>query len=161
VGVVSDTHWRGGGRAYPEVLLRGLQGVDLILHAGDLVTLAALEPLWLIAPVVAVAGNVDEMAVRAALPDRRVVQIGPYRVGLTHGHRGVGRNTPERALTTFEFVPLDAVVFGHSHEPLCEERDGVLLFNPGSPTDRRFQPEFSFGILHAAERLWGEIRRFR
>lgn len=161
VGVVSDTHLRSTARPYPNALLQGLQGVDLILHAGDLTVLAALEPLQRIAPVIAVAGNVDEPAVRAALPERRLVRAGAYRIGLVHGDRGTGRTTVERALNAFSFVPLDAIVFGHTHAPLCEEHNGILLFNPGSPTDRRLQAEFSFGILHLEDRLWGEVLRFR
>ncbi len=158
LGVVSDTHLGYGRRGYPDALLRGLQRVDLILHAGDLVTLAALPPLEAIAPVVAVCGNVDELPVRVVFPTHRVVRAGAYRVGLVHGHQGIGRTTPERAFGAFTGV--DAVVFGHSHTPLCEVRDGVLLLNPGSPTDRRREPRFSYALLHVANRLWGEVRYF-
>lgn len=156
IGVVSDTHLPRFGRGLPEELLRGLQGVDLILHAGDLVTLAVLEPLRKIAPVVAVHGNMDGDEVRQALPARRIVVAGGCRIGLVHGDSGRGRTTPERALNSFTGV--DAVVFGHSHAPLCEEHDGVLLFNPGSPTDKRTQRRFSYGVLNVDGALWGEIR---
>ncbi len=159
IGVVSDTHWPRRARQYRPALLQGLEGVDLILHAGDLTILAALEPLREIAPVVAVCGNVDEMEVRAALPAQRIVRVGRYRIGLTHGHLGTARTTPERALRSFE-PGLDAVVFGHSHAPLHELRDGVLLLNPGSPTDRRHEPRFSYGLLFAENVLRGELHFF-
>ncbi len=161
VGVVSDTHWPRRAHRYPDALLSGLAGVDLILHAGDLVILGALEPLRRIAPVIAVCGNVDEIEVRRELPEKRIVQAGAHRIGVTHGHLGTARTTPERALAAFAGEAVSAVVFGHSHSPLNEMRGGILLFNPGSPTDRRSQPTFSYGILHVEERLWGELRTLR
>lgn len=161
VGVVADTHFGSRGRAYPPELLRGLEGVDLILHAGDLTSLSALEPLQAIAPVAAVAGNVDDPEVRALLPFRRVVLAGPCRVGLVHGHSGAGPTTPDRALRSFADADVAVVVFGHTHAPLCQERGGVLLLNPGSPTTRRHEPDFSFALLHLGERPWAEFRRWR
>lgn len=159
IGVLSDTHMPRRAAGYPEALLQAFRGVDLILHAGDLTTLRALEPLRALAPVVAVAGNTDDAAVRAALPTHRVIEAGGYRIGLTHGHLGPGATTPERARNTFSDVHV--VVFGHSHAPCCEQREGVLLFNPGSPTDRRAQPLFSCGILHLDGPPWGELLTWR
>lgn len=158
VGVISDTHMPRRGRSLPEALQHGLEGVDLILHAGDLVDPSVLEMLEQIAPVAAVCGNSDPLSVRMLLPERRVLQLGRFRVGLIHGHQGIGNSTPERARRAF--TDVDAVVFGHSHIPYCEMKEGVLLFNPGSPTDRRREPHFSYGLLHIAEHLRGEICRF-
>jgi putative phosphoesterase len=157
IGVISDTHVPDRARSLPAAALAALAGSDLILHAGDLVQLAVLEPLAAIAPTLAVYGNVDRSEVRRRLTARGLALVGRWRIGLVHGH-GEGGRTPDRALAAFEAV--DAVVFGHSHRALCERRDSVLLFNPGSPTDRRWGPFCSVGRLRVTEAgIEGEIVR--
>lgn len=147
IGVVADTHIPGRARSLPEGLLQGLAGADLILHAGDICIPDVLDRLAELAPVVAVAGNNDPPALAAALGHRRVVEAGNRRIGLTHGHLGPGRSTVERALRAFGETAVDCVVFGHSHIPYERVHGGVLAFNPGSPTDRRRRPTFSYGML--------------
>ncbi len=159
IGVLADTHIPVKVRALPARVIAALRGVDRILHAGDLVDLSLLDELARIAPTDAVAGNNDPPEVVERLGFRKLIEIGPVRVGLVHGHRGRGRNTPDRATRAFarEPRPPAAVVFGHSHLPLLK-RPGerlfpdapplpFLLFNPGSPTDRRQAPRRSFGFL--------------
>lgn len=167
VGCVSDTHIPVRTRALPAGLLRELGGVDLILHAGDLVSLGVLQDLGRLAPVLAVAGNMDPEGVSERLPEALLVEAGGWRLGLTHGAAGDAPTTPERALEAFtagaSSGPPDVVVFGHSHQPLCERRGPVLLLNPGSPTDRRFASRLSCGILTlpgpgAGREPRGEIR---
>ncbi|MQA00674.1 MAG: YfcE family phosphodiesterase [Dehalococcoidia bacterium] len=153
IGVVSDTHMPRMARDLPEPLRRGLAGVDLILHAGDFVTELAVEALERVAPVIGVAGNNDDAGIRRRFPARQVIEHAGFRIGLVHGHEGRRRTTPERALEAFEGERLALVVFGHSHIPLLDERDGVRLFNPGSPTDKRRQSRFSFGILELGAHL--------
>ncbi|HEY3313999.1 MAG TPA: metallophosphoesterase family protein [Bacillota bacterium] len=148
VGVISDTHIPRRAKALPGWVREAFEGVDLILHAGDLTTLGVLDDLAELAPVEAVAGNVDAMGPAAlALPSRRVVEVGGVRIGLTHGHDGPGSSTPERALAAFREEGVAAVVFGHSHQPMNEVVDGVLLFNPGSATDPRWAGEPTVGLL--------------
>jgi uncharacterized protein len=98
------------------------------------------------APTDAVAGNNDPPELEQRLGSVRVVEVEGVRIGLTHGHLGGGRTTPERAWNTFGRTDpaVHAIAFGHSHMPMIERRDGVWLLNPGSPTDRRRQPTFSF-----------------
>jgi hypothetical protein len=133
----------------------------LILHAGDIFAPWVLDHLGEIAPVLAVIGNGDPDPLRRALPRARVVTIGPHRLGLVHGHEGRGATTPQRAFNTFAPATgepaVDCVVFGHSHQPLSKLQGGVLLFNPGSPTDKRRQPYHSFGILRVADTIEPEI----
>jgi putative phosphoesterase len=147
--VVSDTHLPRFGRALPAALVQGLSAprVDLILHLGDLTDLLAIHLLEAIAPVRAVAGNNDGPDVHRRYPEHDVVEIDGFRLGITHGHAGSGRTTQERALRRFG-ADVDAVLFGHSHIPVCRRvPDGRLVLNPGSPTDRRRQPQFSFALL--------------
>jgi putative phosphoesterase len=81
-----------------------------------------------------------------------VVEVDGRRLGLVHGDRGPGRTTPERAARAFAAGEVDVVCFGHSHIPLVERlADGRLFVNPGSPTDRRRQPRFSWALLEVSD----------
>ena len=145
IGCVSDTHIPTRASYLPGRLLAALAGVDLILHAGDLVSEEILTPLRLVAPVEAVAGNMDPPGLAEDLDRAVLLSAGPWRIGLTHGDEGPGRTTPERALGMFRGV--DVVVFGHSHRPLNERWGGVLLLNPGSATNPRRELRPSCAIL--------------
>lgn len=152
IGVVSDTHIPYVAPRLPAALIEGLAGVELILHAGDIACLSALEELERVAPVAAVSGNCDPPEVRAGLPAMRVVEVRGRRIGLWHG-RGGPAGLAARAHEVFRGKRVDVVVFGHSHQP-WEDREGeVLRFNPGSPTSPLFTGTPSFGILALGERV--------
>lgn len=143
IAVISDTHLPRGSRLLPDACVARLRTADLILHAGDVVTpevlaeIAALGP-----PVVAVHGNMDIHELRDTLPAERIVEAGGVRIAMLHD---AGPASGRLARMRARFPEADAVVFGHSHIPLHEERDGFQLFNPGSPTDRRRQPRHTMG----------------
>jgi hypothetical protein len=151
IGVISDTHLMGGtglpGRI-PEVF----EGVDRILHAGDLVAESVLEALEEIAPVLAVHGNMDYPGVRQRLPRRHVLTVEEVRIGLIHGHGVSGYILSRRdyeamhdyLLTQFT-EPVDCIVYGHTHAAQNTRHKGVLFFNPGTATGRGAPP--SVGIL--------------
>lgn len=149
LGVVSDTHMPRFGKALPAALREGFarERVDVIVHCGDLVEAAVIPWFEAIAPFEAVAGNNDGADLVKRLGRKKILQFGEVRIGLTHGHEGVGRSTLARAQNTFKGDRVDAILFGHSHVPYCNRHDGVLLFNPGSPTDKRSQPRYSYGII--------------
>jgi putative phosphoesterase len=138
IAVVSDTHMPKGGRALPAECVERLRAAELILHAGDLVTVAFLEELRSLGPpVAAVYGNIDEPALRNVLPKEHVVEAGGARIGMVHipGPRaGRERRLRER------FPGCDAVIYGHTHLPQVERVEGVWILNPGSPTERRRAP---------------------
>lgn len=146
IGVVTDTHIPTRGRFLPPVLFHLLAGSDLILHAGDIVVENVLEELSHIAPVEAVAGNMDPLSLQEKLGRCKLIQTGAVSIGLVHGDGAKGL-TPYRAFETFARHRPEMVVFGHSHLPLLERREGVILFNPGSPVDprRNFAP--SCGVI--------------
>jgi uncharacterized protein len=146
IGVVSDTHIPTRGRVLPASLFHRLTDVDLILHAGDLVEESVLDELSALAPVEAVAGNMDPPALQKRLGRCKLIRIGAVSIGLIHGD-GTRGSTPRRALEAFLSIKPDLVVFGHSHFPLYEQREGVRLFNPGSPVDPRRAPGPSCGLL--------------
>jgi putative phosphoesterase len=143
--IISDTHLPRGQRRLPDACLTYLREADVIVHAGDFSSVVVLEQLRALGPpVVAVHGNVDEAALKETLPDRLKVMIGGARIGLVHD-AGPGPGRLERLRAGFP--DCVAVIFGHSHIPLHEQRDSFQIFNPGSPTDRRRQPERTMGLL--------------
>ncbi len=155
IAIISDTHLPRGSRRLPGACVERLRAADLIVHAGDLSRLAVLHELQALGRVVAVHGNVDDAGVRAALPETAVVHAGERRIAVIHdAGPAAGRLARMRA----RFPGADAVVFGHSHIPLHETgAGGFQIFNPGSPTDRRRQPDHTMGICHAGDRLDFEL----
>ena len=123
--------------------MEALRGADLILHGGDLSSVAFLDELRAVGPPVqAVYGNADEPALRETLPKELVVEVGDARIGMVH-IPGPAAGREERLLR--RFPGCDAVLFGHTHVPVVEQEEGVWLLNPGSPTERRrATPFYSF-----------------
>ncbi len=147
--LIGDTHLPRFGRRLPGPLEDALRSADRILHVGDHTDAFVLDILETFAPVDAVAGNNDPPELHQRLGLARVVSVEDVRIGLTHGHVGPGRTTLDRAIGAFaDATPaLDAIAYGHSHQPMVERPNGLWLLNPGSPTDRRRQPTFSFLVL--------------
>jgi putative phosphoesterase len=145
VVVVSDTHSPRRWKGCPPLLAEHLVGADLILHAGDVCTADVLELLGGFAPVQAVMGNNDHPEVAAwGAPETLELELDGLRVAMIHDSgQAVGRT----ARMHRRFPDADLVVFGHSHIPMDVTGDGVRVFNPGSPTDRRRQPYGTFGVL--------------
>jgi putative phosphoesterase len=144
LAVISDTHLPKGSRRLPDGCVERIRAADLVLHAGDVMTAAALEQIEAIGPpVAAVHGNVDSEELRRRLPAERVVEAGGARIAMVHD-AGPARGRFERLRRRFPHA--DATVFGHSHLPLHEELQGFQIFNPGSPTERRRAPNPTMGI---------------
>ncbi len=148
VGIVGDTHLPRFGDRLPAAVREGLrdEAVELILHLGDFTGLEVPALFEALAPLEAVAGNNDPPALVARFGRRKILELAGVRVGLVHGD-GRGGTTVSRSLAAFAGEPVDVVCFGHSHQPLCERRDSVWVVNPGSPTDKRRQPRYSYAIL--------------
>lgn len=144
LAIISDTHMPRGTRALPEPCVEQLRGADVILHAGDWIAPEVVELVRSFGPPVqGIHGNVDGDAVRALVPAQRTVSVAGVRIGMVHA--------PGPAARRFErlraaFLGTDAVVFGHTHMPQHEARDGFQIFNPGSPTERRRAPAHTMGI---------------
>ncbi|MEE9219591.1 MAG: metallophosphoesterase family protein [Acidobacteriota bacterium] len=135
IGLISDTH----GLLRREAV-NALRGSDLIIHAGDIVKPEILESLKAMAPTVAVRGNCDAGRWTEAVADTEVVEIGGISIYVLHD------------LEILDLEPeaggFKAVIYGHTHKPLIEERRGVLYVNPGSAGPRRFSLPVSVGRLH-------------
>jgi putative phosphoesterase len=146
IAVISDTHLPRGARRLPDVCLERIAASDLLLHAGDFVTLDVFRDLEALGPpVAAVHGNVDSAELHSLLPAERVVEAEGARIALVHD-AGPRHGRLERMHRRFG-GRAEAVVFGHSHLPLHEVgEDGFQIFNPGSPTDRRRAPADTMGL---------------
>jgi uncharacterized protein len=149
VAVISDTHLPRGARRIPDACVASMRASDLILHAGDFTYPEVLEQIEALGPpVAAVHGNVDVDELRQRLPEARLVDADGAKVAMVHD-AGPAHGRLERMRA--RFPEADAVVFGHSHIPLHEERDGFQIFNPGSPTDRRRQPKYTMGLAEVKD----------
>jgi putative phosphoesterase len=150
IAAISDTHLPRGRRRIPDACLERLAEADLILHAGDISTKEVLREIEAIGPPVkAVHGNIDSAELRAALPDALELRTPDgARIAMLHD---AGPSTRRFERMRRRFPEASAVVFGHSHIPLHEERDGFQIFNPGSPTDRRRQPRHTMGLARASD----------
>jgi putative phosphoesterase len=151
IGVISDTHIYAGGRRQLPVEVCDLLArfsCGLIVHAGDSNSVAVLQSLAEIAPVLAVTGNNDDREMLKIAPPDLTFSAGKTRVGLLHGHGG----TSARSEARLRFGGrADLVIYGHSHIPMIERIEGVTYFNPGSPTDRRWHEHFGIGLIHFRE----------
>jgi putative phosphoesterase len=149
LAVLSDTHAPRYWKACPAEVARHLAGVDLILHAGDVCRAGVLEELAGFAPVRAVLGNNDTPDVAAwGAPETLELDLDGLAMAMVHD-AGPAEGRAERLRRRFPGAEL--VVFGHSHIPLDlvlgSSGDGVRIFNPGSPTDRRREPRGTMGLL--------------
>jgi putative phosphoesterase len=135
-------------KGLPKALVEEFRKVDLILHLGDWVSLEIYDLLSQLAPVEGIAGNNDGAEIIRRFGERKLLTLEGVRIGMIHGHAPYSRKgTDGNALLAFEGEKVDCILFGHSHQPLMRREDGILLFNPGSPTDKRREKQYSFGLL--------------
>jgi len=154
IGLIADTH----GLLRPEALLF-LQGCDHIVHGGDVGGAEVLDALSSIAPLMAVRGNNDAQLAHR-LPPTATLQVDQLRIGAIHDvsmvESSAQRAWPEPA-TAREFKRAHVVIYGHSHKPRIDERDGVLFINPGSAGPRRFTLPIAIGEM-TLDRSWLTVR---
>ncbi|MFN2568460.1 MAG: metallophosphoesterase [Candidatus Dormibacteria bacterium] len=142
MAVLADTHIPGRARALPPAAWDVLGGCELVLHAGDVVGETLLGEIARARPVHAVRGNNDRHMKR--LPERLELNIEGVRLAMVHDS---GARDGRRPRLRRWFPDARVVVFGHSHIPFAEDEDGLLLVNPGSPTDRRRMPTHTMAVL--------------
>jgi putative phosphoesterase len=137
IGVISDTH----GLLRPE-LLPALANVDHILHAGDIGNPDILTTLRSIAPVTAIRGNIDTHGPCADLPATEAIELAGCLIYIVHNVEDLDLN-PHAA-------GIGVVLYGHSHKPSIDHRNGVLYLNPGSAGPRRFHLPITYALLRIA-----------
>ncbi len=146
IGVISDTHFLEPKKArLPKKVLDVFKHVDAIFHAGDVIYPEILEQLSKLAKVYAVRGNMDIGRPTASLPEKLIETVEGVKIGIIHGW-GPPHGIKDRIRAK---MPSDVrcIVFGHTHSPEIEEKDGILFFNPGSATDKIYTLYNSVGIL--------------
>jgi uncharacterized protein len=148
LAIISDTHARTLDEL-PAPVLKALSHVDLIVHAGDFTEKAVLDRLMTLAPVKAVAGNMDSGELRRLLPPKEIFTIQEKRIGLIHGW-GAPWGIAHRARD--QFSDVDVIIYGHSHEAKDEIVRGARLFNPGRARD-------SYGLMEIGAEVRTEIVR--
>jgi putative phosphoesterase len=149
IGVVSDTHAPRRWKSCPPAVADVLRNVDLILHAGDICVPSVLDELAEFAPVRAVLGNNDGPDVAArGIGETQQFDVDGVRIAMIHDS---GPSAGRWRRMRHRFPHADVVVYGHSHIPMDVEQDGLRLFNPGSPTDRRRQPQGTVGLLEIVD----------
>ena len=131
IGLISDTHIPDRARILPQNVIDAFNDVDLILHAGDLTSPKVIEELEELAPVIAVQGNMDR-ANGILLPKAKIIEAEDLRIGLIHGEV-YPRADSDQLLYLAKELNVDILVSGHSHQPKIEQKEGILLLNPGSP----------------------------
>lgn len=152
--VMADTHMPKKSVKFPNRLCQELEHAELIIHAGDWQTLEVYEELKKYGEVHGVYGNVDDEEIIQQLPKKKVINVAGWKIGIVHGH-GAKKTTEKRAMEAFE-EELDMIIFGHSHLPLLRYIGKTMLFNPGSATDKRKLPFYSFGKLTLSEEIHAE-----
>lgn len=143
--MLSDTHSPRRWKGLPPAVAEHLAGADAILHAGDVCTADVLDELAAYAPLHVVLGNNDGPDVAAwGAPETLELELDGLSVAMIHDS---GQATGRVPRLRTRFPNADLVVFGHSHIPMNVTEDGLRIFNPGSPTDRRRQPHGTVGML--------------
>jgi putative phosphoesterase len=155
--VLADIHIHNKFEKIPKKVFNSLKSADMIFIVGDLVDLCVLDFFKSYSPIYAVCGNMDSIEVVKVLPSKRIIKVENVNIGLIHGS-GNPATLPERVRKEFEKDNVNAIVFGHSHCSYNKTVNGVLLFNPGSLTDKIHASRNSFGILEVNnDKIKGEI----
>ena len=156
--ITSDTHIKENSKArkLPDKLLVACDSADLVIHAGDWQSPCVYNELSQYAEVKGVCGNVDGEDMKRLFSEREIIEANGKRIGIVHGH-GEKNTTEKRAIEAFVQDEVDIIIFGHSHIPMIRYAGKTLLINPGSPTDKRKMPYYSFAILEIEEEIRCEM----
>ncbi len=156
IGVLSDTHIPVAAKQLPSDVADILYTTDAIIHAGDYQNETFVYELQSMGEFHGVCGNMDCPAIKDMLPGKKVITLQGFKIGIIHGW-GAPDGIEQRIESEFQDEKPDVIIFGHSHRPSNHIRHNTLFFNPGSPTDKRYSPFCSMGILHIEDTVKGEI----
>ncbi len=169
IGVISDTHlspeidsrylvernFIDNQEYLYDILDPHFRDVDAIIHAGDITNLSVIESLKRFSEVYAIAGNMDSAEIHHKLEEKKIIELGGFYIGVIHGW-GSENGLTIKVRQKFNSDKVDCIIFGHSHKPYNMIEDNILMFNPGSPTDKRFAEYRTIGILYLEDKIHGE-----
>ena len=153
IGVISDTHLRTHSLELKRIVDTHFGDVDMVIHAGDIVEMEVLDA-FSTKKVEAVAGNMDSAQVRNHFPMKKIIKVGAFKIGVIHGW---GSPVGLENRISHEFTEIDCLVYGHTHYPVNQIIRGVLFFNPGSATEKRFTKMNTVGVLEISEQITGKL----
>ena len=151
--VMSDTHLSKATDEFKALCSEFCDDADMVIHLGDFERVEILNYLEQY-PLDAVAGNMDDHLIQQRLPAKKILRAGPFRLGITHGW---GSPVGIRQRIKQEFTGVDAIIFGHTHQPLILRKNGLLWFNPGSLFFGRGASGKSIGVLRIQDSIEAEI----
>jgi putative phosphoesterase len=153
IGVISDTHLRELSPDFKRMIEFYFKDVEKLFHTGDFVDWSIAEYLSNQKELIAVCGNMDSRDIWKAFPEKRIVELKGFKIGLIHGG---GSPFGIESRIRREFDEVDAIVYGHTHTPANHQVKNIYFFNPGSPT-RSFIHQPTLGVLHLGEKIEGEV----
>ena len=145
IAVLSDTHLHEPDDTLRDILDR-IKDVDMVIHLGDIVSKSVLDYISERFKTFAVCGNMDPPDLRGELKEKLVLEIENVKIGLIHGY-GAPWGIEDRIMGVFRNENVDAIFFGHTHNPTKKKIKNILFFNPGSPTDKLYARENTYGIV--------------
>ncbi len=151
--VMSDTHLKKVTGEFKALCSEFCDGADMVIHLGDLEKVEMLNFLEQY-PLEAVAGNMDDFQIQQRLPAKKVIKAGAFRLGIAHGWGSPGGI---RSRLKEQFSDVDAILFGHTHQPLILRENGLLWFNPGSVFHGRGGSQKSIGVLRIQDAIEAEV----
>ncbi len=147
IGIISDTHLQTSTADLELTAARYFSDVDLIIHAGDIVSPAVLDAFFALGKKVeAVCGNMDPPEIGRMFPFRRILTVENARIGIIHGW-GSPQGIRDRIRSQFHQEKVDAIVYGHSHAAYAATENAIYFFNPGSFSRPRFTSDRTIGIM--------------
>ena len=153
IGVISDTHLQDVSLGLRDIYKDYFSDVDMIIHAGDLVSAKIADFLGQ-KPLHVVQGNMDGWDVKERFPEKKIIETNGFRLGLIHGW-GPPFGLEKRLRS--EFSDVDVIIYGHSHRPANHVDKGTLFFNPGTAMGFKISGSNSIGILDIEEDVKGTI----
>lgn len=159
--IFGDTHIPERYKEIPKEVIEEAKKCDLVIFTGDFTDISVLKKLEREIgkeKLRAVHGNMDPKEIRKVLPQSLLLEINNRRIGIYHGF-GSPKNIVDavKRYLIEKYGRLDIIIFGHSHYPLCEKRDGIFFINPGSPNDKIFAPYNSYAVLEINKKIKAKI----
>ncbi|WP_346930756.1 metallophosphoesterase family protein [Clostridium sp.] len=146
IGIISDTHMNKHYSKLKHILDDKLKDVDLIIHAGDYTSPEVISLIKEKSEFIGVYGNNDKSNLRSLVPEKHILTLEGYKIGICHGD-GTKKQTIDNVAETFKKDKLDIIIYGHSHKPCIFTKGKTMYLNPGSSTSKRKEPWFSYIIL--------------